>query len=225
MPNFFSAGCFQLLSMGGITYTDFWDQALSANATQLGLNAAAIATNFGVGIEIDYEKSTNPNLDSMQAFIDAYRSVHPYDATGANPAARLTLDVAVGDRYLIDLNRHATRFWLTSANPVLDYANAMVPGNGQPTTDQWLEHVAGMPQFAPPVPPLAPARFTGALWLTRRSSPIPECTQFATSKQKEYAGLVQTVAPSGAGSTHGMLGYMFWAASTRRMTSTRPATN
>src|SRR5258706_7814035 len=32
-----------MLSIGGITYTSYWDQALSQNATQLGLNAAALA--------------------------------------------------------------------------------------------------------------------------------------------------------------------------------------
>ena len=36
-----------MLSIGGITYTDFWDTALSTNATQLGLNAAAVAQQFG----------------------------------------------------------------------------------------------------------------------------------------------------------------------------------
>src|ERR1700675_3698625 len=46
-----------MLSMGGITYTSYWDQALSQNATQLGLNAAALAKSLGVGIEIDSERS------------------------------------------------------------------------------------------------------------------------------------------------------------------------
>src|SRR6266851_8275729 len=32
-----------MLSIGGITYTTYWDQALSSNPTQLGLNAAAVA--------------------------------------------------------------------------------------------------------------------------------------------------------------------------------------
>jgi len=43
-----------------------------------------------VGIEIDYENGSSPNLTGLQAFINAYRSQLPYDATGANPAARLT---------------------------------------------------------------------------------------------------------------------------------------
>jgi len=44
-----------MLSIGGITYTTYWDQALSSNPSQLGLNAAALAQSLGVGIEIDYE--------------------------------------------------------------------------------------------------------------------------------------------------------------------------
>jgi hypothetical protein len=51
-----------MLSIGGQTYTTYWDQALSQNATQLGLNAAAVAKSLGVGIEIDYENSSSPNL-------------------------------------------------------------------------------------------------------------------------------------------------------------------
>ena len=34
-----------MLSIGGITYVDEWDAALSENATQLGLNAAAVASH------------------------------------------------------------------------------------------------------------------------------------------------------------------------------------
>jgi len=55
-----------MLSIGGITYTTAWDQALSANPTQLGLNAAAVAKSLGVGIEIDYENSSSPNLTGLQ---------------------------------------------------------------------------------------------------------------------------------------------------------------
>jgi hypothetical protein len=79
------------------------DSALTQNATLLGQKAAALATQLGVGIEIDYENSSSPNLTGMQSFINGYRGVHPYDATGANPAARLTIDLAAGDRYLIAL--------------------------------------------------------------------------------------------------------------------------
>lgn len=88
-----------MLSIGGITYTSDWDSALASNATQLGINAAQVAQRLGVGMEIDYENNTSPNLAGVQAFINAYRSILPYDATGANPAARLTIDLAAGDQY------------------------------------------------------------------------------------------------------------------------------
>jgi len=49
--NYFTAHNIRvMLSIGGITYTSYWDQALSQNATQLGLNAAAVAKSLGVGI-------------------------------------------------------------------------------------------------------------------------------------------------------------------------------
>src|SRR5215831_12044972 len=45
-----------MLSIGGITYVNDWNTALATNATQLGLNAVALAQQLGVGIEIDYEE-------------------------------------------------------------------------------------------------------------------------------------------------------------------------
>lgn len=206
-----------MLSIGGITYVDAWDQALATNATQLGLNAAAVAQQLGVGIEIDYENSSSPNLTGLQAFINAYRSQEPYDATGANPAARLTIDLAAGDRWLIPLTTKATTDWLTTANPVLDYANAMVPSR-QPGTSSaesnWQEHLDGKPQYSPPIPPLAPAKFTGSMFIsdTKGGSLPPECLHFSGSLIDTTGSFVQSAAPNGVGVTSGMLGYMFWAA-------------
>jgi hypothetical protein len=213
--NYFkSRGIRVMLSIGGITYVDPWNQALAQNPTQFGLNAAAVAQQLGVGIEIDYEENMNPDLAGLQAFIDAYRSVLPYDATGTNHAARLTIDLAAGDRWLIPLTTKATTDWLTTNNPVLDYANAMVPAR-QPTTSgaitNWQEHVDGKPQYDPPIPPLAPAKFTGSLWLTGQKL-LPECNNFSASLQNSTGTFVRSVAPNGAGTTSGMLGYMFWAA-------------
>jgi hypothetical protein len=219
-----------MLSIGGITYVSDWDTALATNPTQLGINAAALAGSLGVGIEIDYEENTSPNLTGLQAFINAYRSVYPYDATGASPEARLTIDVAAGDRYLIDIDRKATSDWLRTDTPVLDYANAMVPSK-QPSTSSaesnWQEHLTGKPQYAPPVPPLAPAKFTGSLFIAEGSQVRPECTSFAGSLQNSTGSWLQTAAPAGAGTTPGLLGYMFWAAeqpSTRGVTTDPPNT-
>ena len=201
-----------MMSIGGVTYTDYWDEALAKDATQLGLNAAAIASHFGVGIEIDYERNTDANLDGLQAFIDAYRSVHPYDASGANHAARLTIDLAAGGRYLQELNRHATLYWLgnTAETRRLDYANAMVHRSSG-TPDNWQEHVNGMPTYNPVIPPKAPQTFTGGLYLKGN---MANCDDFYASEQWQWADYVQSVPPNGAGVTNGMLGYMFWAAGT-----------
>jgi hypothetical protein len=219
-----------MLSIGGITYTDAWNAALAENATLLGQRAAALASSLGVGIEIDYEENTDPDLTGLQAFIDAYRAAHPYDATGADPTARLTLDTAAGDRWLIALNRKATADWLRTDRPVLDYANAMVPAR-QPSTGgaiaNWQEHVDGKPTYSPPVPPLAPAKFTGAVYISDQSKSLPECTDIANSLQKSTGSYTQTVAPNGAGTSSGMLGHMFWAAerpSTRGSGTTPPNT-
>ena len=54
-----------MLSIGGITYTDAWNTALATNPGQLALNAAAVASQLGVGIEIDYEENTNANLAGL----------------------------------------------------------------------------------------------------------------------------------------------------------------
>ena len=197
-----------MMSIGGVTYTDYWDEALATDPTQLGYNARDIAKQFGVGIEIDYEQNTNPNVDGLQAFITAYRTDNPYDPTGLNHAARLTIDLAAGGRYLQDLNRHATIYWLDNDNPVLDYANAMVHrSSGTPA--HWQEHVDGKPTYNPVIPPKAPNKFTGGLYLKGN---MANCTDFDSSEQKEHAEYVQTVAPNGEGATAGMLGYMFWAA-------------
>jgi len=227
--NYFkSKGVRVMLSIGGITYVDAWNQALAQNPTQLGLNAAQLAQSLGVGIEIDYEENTSPNLTGLQSFIDAYRSQLPYDATGANHAARLTIDLAAGDRWLIALCRKATADWLNTTTPVLDYANAMVPSkqptNASAATSDWQEHIDGKSQFSPPIVPLAAAKFTGGLYIVTGTNPCPECVNFSTSLQKSTGSYVQTVATK-AGTTNGMLGFMFWAAecpSTRRICTTPP---
>ena len=93
-------------------------------------------------------------------------------------------------------------------------------------TCQWIKP-DGKPQYSPPIPPLAPAKFTGSLFVAEGSQVRPECTNFASSLQKSTGSYVQAVAPNGAGTTAGMLGYMFWAAerpSTRGVTTTPPNT-
>ncbi|GLW98444.1 hypothetical protein [Microtetraspora sp. NBRC 16547] len=225
---FASRGIRVMLSIGGITYTDAWNTALAENAAQLGRNAAEVARRLGVGIEIDYEENSGPNLTGLQSFIDAYRAVLPYDASGADQAARLTIDLAAGARWLIAIGRKATADWLRTDTPVLDYANAMVPAR-QPSISgavaNWQEHIDGKPTYAPPIPPLAPAKFTGSLYIAEGNKVRTECTDFAASLQNSTGSFVRSAAPNGAGTTPGLLGYMFWAAerpSTRGVTTAPP---
>ena len=229
---FESRGVRVMLSIGGITYTKAWNQALAKNAKQLGLNAAALAGQLGVGIEIDYEENRSPNLDGLEQFIRAYRSVHPYDASAMNHAARLTIDLAAGDRWLIAITRKATADWLRDTSDAavsLDYANAMVPARQPSTRDaiaNWQEHVDGKPQYAPPILPLAPAKFTGSVYLVG-GKVIPECNRFAMSLQSSTSSFVLGVLGKEASMTPGMLGYMFWAAEcsgTRSVCTTPPST-
>jgi hypothetical protein len=208
--NYFqSKGIRVMMSIGGFSYTKDWDKALSTNPTQLGINAANAARQFNVGMEIDYEKSSNPNLTGMQKFVTAYRSVVPYDPAGNNFAARLTIDLGNNDQYLTALANYATANWLTTSNPVLDYANAMVASQKTSISaleTGWQQHVDGL---AGSVPALAPAKLTGSLWLIHST---PNCATYSSSDQNAAANFVETLPPAGAGTTAGMLGYMFWAA-------------
>jgi hypothetical protein len=208
--NYFqSRGIRVMFSIGGASFRKDWDKALSTNPSGLGTNAANAAKQFNVGMEIDYEKSSNPNVTGLQAFVAAYRARIPYDPTGANYPARLTVDLGDGDTYLTALANYATANWLNTANPVLDYANAMVASQNTTVSTLeagWQEHVQGDSS----VPPLAPAKLTGSLWVVG-NAPIPNCIgPFSTSDQETASNFVSTIPPSGAGTTSGMLGYMFW---------------
>jgi hypothetical protein len=118
------------------------------------------------------------------------------------------------------LTQKATQDWLTTTNPVLDYANATIP-NGQPDAStmesHWKEHVSGLKQHN--IPPLAPAKLTAAVRLVLGNNATPECNNFGMSLQNSTGNFVQTVAVNGAGMTPGMLGYMFWGAEAQSPTT------
>src|SRR5207253_9616537 len=178
--NYFqSKGVRVMMSIGGISYTKDWTKALGTNPAQLGINAANAAKQYNVGMEIDYEKSSNPNLTGLQKFVTAYRSVLPYDPSGNNQAARLTIDLGNDDQYLTALANYATTNWLKTSGPVLDYANAMVASQKTSISTLetgWQQHVQGTSS----VPPLAPAKLTGSLWLVGGQ---PNCDNYGSSDQ------------------------------------------
>jgi hypothetical protein len=209
-----------MVSMGGITYTDAWNDALAQSATELADKAFAVVDSLGLdGLEIDWENGTPDEIQlaDFEAFIDRYN----VNRAGL-PDHFLTLDLAVGNRYLQELSRRASEDWLP--NGEIDYINAMVP-RGEPSTDQWQEHVDGKSQYNPPILPKPPAKIAVSLWLTNGRRANKNCVDYSRSSMKDKLNYVQTVAPSGAGSTPGFLGYMFWAAecpSTRNACTTPP---
>lgn len=207
--NYFqSHGIRVMMSIGGASFTSHWNKALGASPTQLGINVANAAKQFNVGMEIDYESSSSPNLTGLQQFVSAYRSVIPYGATGQNYEARLTIDLGNDGQYLTKTANYATTNWLNTSAPVLDCANAMVASQKTSVSTLergWQQHVDGLSGSAPP---LAPAKLTGSLWLIGGQ---PNCDDFTNSDQNTAASFVETVPPAGAGTSNGMLGFMFWA--------------
>ncbi len=120
----------------------------------------------------------------------------------------MTIDLGNDDLYLQSLSAYATAHWLSTGTPVLDYANATVASEKTTVSSLetgWAQHVNGVSG----VPPLAPAKLIGSLWLIAGK---PKCATFSTSDQKAPGNFVETTPPNGAGTTPGMLGFMFWAA-------------
>jgi len=170
------------------------------------------------GLEIDWEngRPTPAEIEGIETFIDTFNEVTQ------DSGEVLTLDLAVGNRYLQELSRRAAADWLPNGD--IDYVNAMVP-RGEPGTDQWQEHVDGKLNYEPPILPKAPAQIVVSLWLTDGRQPNANCIDFEASSQLARSSYVQTVQPNGAGLTWGFLGYMFWAAecpSTRNVCTTPP---
>src|SRR5258708_23511090 len=61
--NYFeSKGVRVMMSIGGLSYIKHSDKTPPTNPTQTGINTANAAKPLNVAIEIDYEKSSNPNL-------------------------------------------------------------------------------------------------------------------------------------------------------------------
>ena len=98
-----------MLSIGGITYVDAWNQALAQNATQLGLNAAEVAGRSASASRSTTRRTAARTSPGYRPSSTPIARCTPYDATGNDPAARLTIDLAAGDRWLIALHRRGHR--------------------------------------------------------------------------------------------------------------------
>ncbi len=223
---FTSRGIRVLLSMGGVTYTDSWNQALATvnSAENLATKAVEAVDYLAAdGLEIDWEngRPTDVEMIGIEAFIDQYNLLTDTADPSDNEKV-LTLDLAVGNRYLQELSRRASADWLP--NGEIEYINAMVP-RGEPGTDQWQEHVDGKANYDPPILPKAPAKIAVSMWLTDGRTPNDNCVDFSNSTQSARSDYVRTVLPNGEGTTNGFAGMMFWAGecpSSRNVCTTPP---
>ena len=194
-----------MLSIGGITYVNAWNQALAAEPRRSSVSTPPRwPSALGVGIEIDYEENTSPNLAGLQAFINAYRSHASVRRHRANHAARLTIDLAAGDRWLIAIDRKGdapTGCDTAHAGAGLRQRDGAGPATASASRRHanWQEHVDGKPQYSPPIRRWRRRSSPAACTSSTGNRAAPECTNFSTSLQKSHGDFVQTVAPNGAG--------------------------
>ena len=83
--------------------------------------------------------------------------------------------------------------------------------NNQPAASSletsWQQHAEGETVVGAAIPPLPPARFTGAVRVVLSGTVEPECNNFAGSLENATGIFGQNLTPKGAGITPGMLGY------------------
>ena len=205
---FTSRGVRVMLSIGGITYTDDWNAGARGGReparAEGGRGRAAARRRHRDRLRGEPRARTSPGCSRSST--PTARCI-PYDATGANPTARLTIDLAAGDRWLIGIDRKATGRLAAHRHP-----------------GARLRERHGARRSSPP--PRRRSR-TGRSTSTasrstrrrsrrwrRRSSPgastsprdrsvRPECNDFAASLQSSTGAFVQTVAPKAGGTTAG----------------------
>ena len=223
-----------MLSIGGITYVDALEPgARRRTRRSSGSRPPRSQTSSASASRSTTRRTRNPNLAGLQEFIDAYRARASVRRDRQRPGRALD-DRPGGRRPLAD-RAHPQgdrRLAAHRARPVLDYANAMVPAR-QPSASadaqaNWQEHVDGKPQYAPPIPPLAPGEVhrqplhrRGLQGRGRSATTSP--ARCRTRREPSC----RRVAPKAPGDDAGMLGYMFWAAekpSARGVSTTPPNT-
>ncbi|GAM20156.1 hypothetical protein SAMD00019534_033310 [Acytostelium subglobosum LB1] len=181
-----SNGISVMFSIGGEEWSSEWDQALGQDPVTLGKNAAAIAQQFGVGIEIDYEsEQSTPLLDQ---FVKAYRSVLPMDnSTSATDSSLLTVDTGSGTGYLTSVSQWAST-WLEEG--LINWINAMVAGGPYGSigeaTQYWDEHLQGTSWAN--IPPMNPEHLVVSLYSCDGSA---NCNAYPGSVLQGAVGWVQ----------------------------------
>jgi len=187
-------------SIGGASYAGLWDQALASDPTTLAKNAAAVAKQFNVGMEIDYENDNDNSLNALDTFVDVYRSIIPYDnSITPSPPSILTVDLGAGTGYLTGISQHASG-WLNSS--ICNWANAMVSSGPWQNVDDaspyWLEHLHGTSWAH--IPPMDPTQLLVSNYLTDGA---PICNTYSGTVLEGTIGWVNNYTTRGL---------MFWAA-------------
>jgi len=129
-----------MFSIGGADAGSAWDSALE-NPTQLAKNAAAMAKEFDVGVEIDYESENSKSVTALDTFVKTYRSLVP--ATSKGTLGFLTVDLGSDLTWLIG-EAKSTATWLASGE--VQWKNAMVDtgiSNINQATQRWNQHLKG----------------------------------------------------------------------------------
>lgn len=90
------------VSIGGITYTESWEEVLVdvPTAENFAVKVADIAKLYNVGVEIDYEESADPHLVELEAFVRKYRELIPFEPADPSPPSFLTLDFGQGAQFM-----------------------------------------------------------------------------------------------------------------------------
>jgi hypothetical protein len=190
-----------MFSIGGASYSSNWDSALASNAVQLATNAANIAKQYGVGIEIDYEQDSSGSMNSLTTFVKTYRSIIPYDSSASPaPESLLTVDLGAGTGYLSAIAATAGG-WLNSN--LVNWANAMVAGdpNGD-NTQYWQQHLDGASWAN--IPPMNAKYLVGSLYASSGANdcgsytaPLPNAVSWMQSKGGRGIGFWAAGCPAG----------------------------
>ena len=175
-----------MLSIGGITYTNDWDTALATNPAQLARNAAA---RRAAARRRHRDRLRELQLAESHRPADVHRHLpvapalrrhrcEPGRPADHRPGRRRSVADRAdpeGDRRLADARRYAGSRLRQRDGPV---ASSRPRRRAE---SNWQEHLTGKTNYNPPIPPLAPAKFTGSLYIAEGSKVRPECNNFSTS--------------------------------------------
>jgi len=190
-----------IFSIGGAAYSSNWDSALSQGAAKLAQNAANIAKQYGVGIEIDYEQDSSSSMAALTTFVQTYRSIIPYESSASpSPPSILTVDLGAGTGYLSAIAA-TTGSWISKG--WINWANAMVSGdpNGD-NTAYWQQHLTGASWAN--IPPMDPKYLVGSLYASSNANdcgsytaPLPNSISWIKSNNARGLSFWAAGCPAG----------------------------